>query len=292
MTGGPKPHLRVGRCRAKVAGREGFTLIELLVVIAIIAILAALLLPALARAKALAWRIQCINNQRQLILAWTIYPGDNHDVLALNGGDASSTSTQPHLWAFGGNHGDPETLTNTSYLIGSQYALFAPLLANASIYKCPADRQTWPIAGAKPETELRSYSMNCYVGMPLAYALTPLDAVQLPPTYKYRVYMKYNDLAADTPANRFVFIDVNPASICTPAFGVDMTASTWIHMPSDMHGNLGVVAFADSHVEAHKWLDSRTMIGIPANGGYIQHGLAAGNNQDLRWIVQRTTSAQ
>jgi prepilin-type N-terminal cleavage/methylation domain-containing protein len=292
MTGGSNPHWNEDPRRANVARRNAFTLVELLVVIAIIAILAALLLPALAGAKRLAWRIQCINNQKQLIIAWTIYPGDNHDALVLNGGDPAPTSTQPHLWVFGGNHGDPATLTNTTYLIGNQYALFAPVLAGASVYKCPADRQTWPVSGGKPETELRSYSMNCYAGTPLAYAMTPLDTVQYPPAYKYRVYMKYNDLAADMPANRFIFMDVNPASICTPAFGVDMTATTFIHMPSDLHGNLGVVAFADSHIEAHKWLDSRTLIGIPANGGYIQHGLLSVNNQDLQWIVQRTTSAQ
>ena len=87
--------------------KEAFTLIELLVVIAVIAILAALLLPTLAGAKRQAARIQCTSNEKQLILAWTIYSGDNNDRLVLNGGDMAATSAQAHLWVYGGNHGSP-----------------------------------------------------------------------------------------------------------------------------------------------------------------------------------------
>jgi prepilin-type N-terminal cleavage/methylation domain-containing protein len=292
MIGGAKLRLVEGRRVSGGYGCNAFTLVELLVVIAIIAILAALLLAALAGAKARAWRIQCINNQRQLIIAWAIYPTDNSDMLVLNGGDPGSTSTYPHLWVFGGNHGDPPTLTNSSYLIDPSYALFAPIIPGNTVYKCPADRQTWPVMGSVPEMELRSYSMNCYMGTLPANVMLPISSVEYPPAYHWRLYMKHADLTADRPADRFVFMDVNPASICTPAFGVDMTGFTWIHMPSDMHGNLGVVAFADSHVEVHKWVDPRTTIGIPTGGGYIQHGLTSYNNPDLQWIVQRTTSRQ
>jgi prepilin-type processing-associated H-X9-DG protein len=102
--------------------------------------------------------------------------------------------------------------------------------------------------------------------------------------------MKFSQLAADSPANRFVFMDVNPASICTPGFGVDMTTDTFIHYPSDLHRNRGVVVFADSHVETHKWLDPRTTIGIPPGNQYIPHGVASPNNPDLIWIAQRTSS--
>jgi prepilin-type processing-associated H-X9-DG protein len=85
-------------------------------------------------------------------------------------------------------------------------------------------------------------------------------------------------------------MDVNPASICTPAFGVDMSLQTFIHYPSSLHGGLGVVSFADSHVESHKWLDARTRIGLPSGQQYIPHNDPSPNNQDLRWIGERTTS--
>src|SRR5580658_7486023 len=92
-------------------GGRAFTLIELLVVIAVIAILAALLLPALALAKSEALRVQCVNNQKELTVAWTLYSGDNREILVLNGGDTEPVSQSAHLWIYGGNHGDPETLT-------------------------------------------------------------------------------------------------------------------------------------------------------------------------------------
>ena len=274
----------------KLCGAAAFTLIELLVVVAIIAILAAMLLPALARAKAQAWRIQCIGNQKQLVLSWSMYSGDNHESLVLNGGDTAVTSAQPHLWVYGGNHGDPQSLINTQYLVGANYALFAPLLTTVQPYKCPADRSRWPVwGGGSPGgpmvTEMRSYSMNCYL------ATTPgNDAPPIQIDTAYRLYMKTSDLAMDSPANRFVFVDVNPANICTPAFGVDMTLQIMIHYPSDMHGKQGVLAFADNHVESHKWLDPRTMIGLPPGAQYIPHTDYLPNNQDLRWIASRTTS--
>lgn len=265
-----------------------FTLIELLVVIAIIAILASMLLPVLARAKGRAYRVECISNQRQLVIGWGMYTGENQDHFVMNGGDTAYTSLTPHLWVFGGNHGDPQTLTNTAYLDGNQYALFAPYVKNHNVYKCPADRSLWPVwsgsASGPTVLELRSYSMNCYFGS--SGFVAPLTSVDL---ISWTIYRKTSDLTADAPANRFVFIDVNPASICTPAFGVDMDYPEFIHMPSSQHENLGVVVFVDGHVEAHRWLDHRTMIGIPPGGTFIPHGLPSANNVDLAWIQQHTT---
>jgi len=266
---------------------QAFTLVELLVVIAIIAILAAVLLPCLATAKQQAARIQCISNEKQLLVGWTIYSGDNDERLVLNGGDTATISTQAHLWVYGGNHGSSDSLTNDLYLTGANYALLAKILPAEHIYKCPGDNSAWPLWGSTLTyvNELRSYAMNCYLGTSTAGIISPITI-----NANYRTYAKTSQLMADSPVNRFVFIDVNPASICTPAFGVDMSLATWVHYPSDLHRQRGVLAYADGHVEAHRWTDARTMLHLAGGTAYIPHGTLAANNPDLAWLASQTTS--
>jgi len=284
-----------------VSSAPAFTLVELLVVLAIIAILAALLLPSLAAAKMQAVRIQCLANEKQLLVAWIVYAGDNDDQLALNGGDPAPVSAQPHLWVYGGNHGPSEngrpspgsgdSLTNALFLTGPNYALFAKILPADNIYKCPADEAAWPLwntppAAAAGAPELRSYAMNSYVGLSLA---SPANIAPLSILAAAQTYTKTAQISADSPANRFVFTDVNPASLCTPAFGVDANANIWIHYPSGLHRQRGVLVFADGHAEAHHWLDPRTLVRL-TNGTYLPHNVPSPNNPDLAWLAACTTS--
>jgi prepilin-type N-terminal cleavage/methylation domain-containing protein len=257
----------------------GFTLIELLIVVAIIAILAALLLPSLTRGKDKARRIQCTNNEKQLIVTWILYASDYHEMLVPNGGGAAAAS--PYLWVMGGNHGDNQTLVNSNYLIGSKYALFAPYLQTATVYKCPADRAQWKWNSMPLQNELRSYAMNSYVAVTSAMTEQPLSILP-----GYKVYMKMDSLNADFPVKRFIYGDVHPNSICTPGYGVSMSWDTWIHFPSALHGP-GVFTFADGHAEGHKWLDPLTLRGCPVGN---PHANPCPNSPDLKWLRERTTS--
>jgi prepilin-type N-terminal cleavage/methylation domain-containing protein/prepilin-type processing-associated H-X9-DG protein len=276
-------HLRAGRMQKSVLAtfQSAFTLIELLVVIAIIAILASMLLPALAKAKAQAHRAQCMSNQRQLALTWQIYAGDHEDAAVLNGakrpGDVEKT-----LWVLGDYHGFLPAFTNEIYLIDPRYAAFAPYLQSKGVYKCPSDRTTSFVQDrGRPVPQIRSYSMNSYVG--------PSASLNQHISSKYRAYKKTSDIS--TPAGIFVFQDVTTQNLCTSAFIVLMPGTGvdgFFHIPATHHNRGGVLAFADGHVENHRWTDPRTFRSA-AVGQKIGHNVFSPQNADLRWIRDRTT---
>ena len=276
------------RRQAAGAGRRrtrGFTLIELLVVIAIIAILAALLLPALSKAKAKAYQVQCLGNLRQLAIAAQLYADDNAGHLVQNGLiDGPTVPLGTKLWVIGGEHLYPSFFTNRDYLLNPDFALFADYLKSTGVYKCPSDREEPAWLGV-PHPKLRSYALNCFFNWQ-----TPQDSVFGNSRVTFR---KQADLARYDASKFFTFIDGAPLNVCQPAFFLYVGDSGWFyHRPSVEHNNSGTLAFADGHVEAKRWRDGDT-IAAAKNGGTGGDGghftFVSPSNPDLLWLKEHAS---
>jgi prepilin-type N-terminal cleavage/methylation domain-containing protein len=246
------------------AQSKGFTLIELLVVIAIMAILAALLLPALGKAKAKAGRIGCLGNYRQLQICWMMYVDDNGDRLPPNatfqGSGRDGWVATAQTWIVGNAWTDT---TTTNVERGSLF----PYNHSVKIYKCPADRSTVRDQGALPRT--RSVSMNNYLN-------------DHPDPTDRSCWHRYSDVQNPPPARASVFIDEHEGSIENARFMIT-PAGTWVwgDHPATRHDRACVLSFADGHCETWRWLEPTTLAADRVQG-WIQ-GLpgAVGRDRDL-----------
>ncbi len=262
-------------------------MIELLVVIAIIAILAALLLPALGAAKTKAQGIQCMNDLKQLQLVFLLYPDDNNDSLTSSG---YTQPVEPTAWVNGWEDFSPNNKDNydPSTLLDPQRAKFAPYLRGVGVYKCPADRSCVKVNN-QVIPRLRSMSMGQQWAGPGDW-LDPGGFMVNDTSKKYHTYYKKADI--DNASMRFVFLDEHPDSINAGGFANMMVENRSnariIDFPASYHNGACGISFSDGHAEIRKWRDSRTCAPIHYDNS-LQLNVASPNNQDMIWLAERTT---
>ena len=186
--------------------RNGFTLIELLVVIAIIAILAAMLLPALSRAKLKALGVQCMNNNRQLSFAWRMYTEENNDTLLYASADVGNLNNPAHpswaaTWVTGKMDFNGGNASNYDPSVDIYKSPMWPYCGkNLAIWRCPADRSGVTVAG-QFRPRVRTMAMNAFLGGFGGQAITTGGMIP------FRVYRKFSQLSVPGPSQIFVFID-------------------------------------------------------------------------------------
>ncbi len=263
------------------AGNQGFTLIELLVVIAIIAILAAMLLPALSKAKERGQAAGCVSNTRQLQICWAMYAVDNNDTIVYN---AISDS---HAWIDGTGPNLAYDLPGATNVLTIRKGMLFQYNSQEKIYVCPGQKTVTLLPGrVVPMTPARSFSISGQMngGTWDGRKIAPVVLNGHPPSAG--PYNKTVQINRPNPAMSFVFMDEGP-TIDDGYFAVQVNSDQWQNYPAYRHGGSASMSFADGHSELKKWIEPSTgkltaplgFVPAPKNGTQ--------RNRDLQWLSDR-----
>lgn len=292
-----------GKSGANTAGprSDAFTLIELLVVIAIMAVLAGLLLPSLGRARQKAQGLQCMNNHRQLTLAWLNYSLDNQDRFPAASPSAAITEHAMPAWMEGWLDVAPDNRSNWDVTLDIHASPLWPYCGGtAGIFKCPSDMSRvtpsdGPLQG-RSVPRVRSMAMSLWFGGFGGDLQHFSPGAESPPWHLYR---SLGDLVAPGASQTILFWDQREDTINYGNFLIDMSgwpdlpeATRWqVDLPGSYHGSAGGLSFADGHSEIRRWVDGRTMPPLRRGQSWVDedHTLLQPNNRDIRWLQERAT---
>lgn len=276
---------------ARILIARAFTLIELLVTIAIIAVLVALIFPALSKTKRRVQGATCLSNTRQMTIAWHAYAGDHQDKLAPNPDDGKMKPN--YNWCSGQAGIGMQHEFDTDILSDTASAMLTPYLSKTvSLYRCPADRRTGrsqntngPVSSLVPAA--RSISMNHAIGTdPEAGGAAPVKGAWLDGEHNhttegaYRTYGSISDFTSPGPANTWLLIDESSYNLNDASFAVSMVGAFWLDFPGRYHGDSSGLSFVDGHSEYHKWLKPHKP--TPSQNESL--------NPDWVWLRDRTSA--